>query len=35
MEADSGTFKWGVTTSQAYLPKDMTEEFSNPQFKHF
>ena len=31
MEADSGTFKWGVTTSQAYLPKDMTEEFSNPQ----
>ena len=29
MEADSGTFKWGVTTSQAYLPKDMTEEFSN------
>ena len=31
IEADSGTFKWGVTTSQAYLPKDMTEEFSNPQ----
>ena len=31
MEADSGTFKWGVTTSQAYLPKDMTEEFSNAQ----
>ena len=29
MEADSGTFKWGVTTSQAYLPKDMTDEFSN------
>ena len=29
MEPDSGTFKWGVTTSQAYLPKDMTEEFSN------
>ena len=22
MEADSGTFKWGVTTTQAYLPKD-------------
>lgn len=29
IEADSGTFKWGVTTSQAYLPKDMTDEFSN------
>ena len=29
MEADSGTFKWGVTTSQAYLPKDMTDEVSN------
>ncbi len=25
MEADSGTFKWGVTTSQTYLPKDMTD----------
>ncbi|WP_261134042.1 ABC-F family ATP-binding cassette domain-containing protein [Bacillus sp. Marseille-Q3570] len=22
MEPDSGTFKWGVTTSQAYFPKD-------------
>ena len=29
MEPDSGTFKWGVTTSQAYLPKDNSEEFSN------
>ncbi|NEW65862.1 ATP-binding cassette domain-containing protein [Carnobacteriaceae bacterium zg-84] len=29
MEADSGTFKWGVTTSRAYLPKDTTEEFSS------
>lgn len=27
MEADSGTFKWGVTTTQAYLPKDNTEYF--------
>lgn len=26
-EADSGTFKWGVTTSQAYLPKDNTNYF--------
>lgn len=25
--ADSGTFKWGVTTSQAYFPKDNTEYF--------
>ena len=24
MEPDSGEFKWGVTTSQAYLPKDNT-----------
>ena len=22
MEADSGTFKWGITTSQSYFPKD-------------
>lgn len=27
MEPDSGTFKWGVTTSQAYLPKDNSEYF--------
>lgn len=25
--ADSGTYKWGVTTSQSYLPKDNTEFF--------
>ena len=29
MEPDEGTFKWGVTTSQAYFPKDSTEEFDN------
>ncbi|WHZ32309.1 ATP-binding cassette domain-containing protein [Desemzia incerta] len=29
MEPDSGTIKWGVTTSQAYLPKDTTAEFSD------
>lgn len=29
MEPDSGTVRWGVTTSQAYLPKDTTEEFNN------
>lgn len=28
-EADSGTYKWGVTTSQAYFPKDNTAEFNN------
>ena len=28
-EPDSGSFKWGVTTSQAYFPKDNTAEFSN------
>lgn len=29
MEPDSGTFKWGVTTSQAYFPKDNTAEFKS------
>ena len=27
MEADEGTFKWGVTTTQAYLPKDNSKYF--------
>jgi ATPase subunit of ABC transporter with duplicated ATPase domains len=27
MEADSGSFKWGITTTQAYLPKDNSEYF--------
>ena len=29
LEPDEGTFKWGVTTSQAYFPKDTTKEFDN------
>ena len=29
MEPDEGTYKWGVTTSQAYFPKDNTTEFDN------
>ena len=29
MEPDSGTFKWGVTTSRAYFPKDNTAEFDS------
>ncbi len=29
MEPDNGSYKWGVTTSQAYFPKDNTEEFDN------
>ena len=29
MEPDSGSYKWGVTTSQAYFPKDNTQEFDN------
>ncbi|MCR5742943.1 MAG: ATP-binding cassette domain-containing protein [Lachnospiraceae bacterium] len=29
LEPDEGTFKWGVTTSQAYFPKDNTREFDN------
>ena len=27
MEPDEGSYKWGVTTSQAYFPKDSTGEF--------
>ena len=29
MEPDEGYYKWGVTTSQAYFPKDSNEEFDN------
>ncbi len=29
LEPDEGTLKWGVTTSQAYFPKDSTAEFDN------
>ena len=29
MEPDEGNYKWGVTTSQAYFPKDYTHEFDN------
>jgi len=29
MEPDSGSFKWGVTTSQAYFPKDNSVYFDN------
>lgn len=29
IEPDEGTYKWGVTTSQAYFPKDSTKEFDN------
>ncbi len=29
MEPDEGTYKWGVTTSLAYFPKDNTKEFDN------
>lgn len=28
LEADNGTFKWGVSTTQAYFPKDNTEYFN-------
>ncbi|MGA9225459.1 MAG: ATP-binding cassette domain-containing protein [Mesobacillus sp.] len=27
MEPDSGSYKWGITTSQAYFPKDNSEYF--------
>ncbi|MCY6370938.1 ABC-F family ATP-binding cassette domain-containing protein [Clostridium ganghwense] len=29
MESDSGEYKWGVTTSQSYFPKDNSEFFNN------
>ncbi|SKC70244.1 ABC-F family ATP-binding cassette domain-containing protein [Maledivibacter halophilus] len=29
MEPDEGTFKWGVTTTRAYLPKDNSEYFED------
>ena len=29
MKPDEGNYKWGVTTSQAYFPKDNTAEFDN------
>ena len=29
LEPDEGTYKWGVTTSQSYFPKDSTKEFDN------
>ena len=29
MEPDEGNYKWGVTTSQAYFPKDNTAEVDN------
>ncbi len=29
IEPDSGSYKWGITTSQAYFPKDSTKEFDN------
>ena len=29
MEPDSGSYKWGVTTTQSYFPKDYTKEFNN------
>ena len=29
LEPDEGSYKWGVTTSQAYFPKDSTKEFDS------
>ena len=29
LEPDEGNYKWGVTTSQAYFPKDNTQEFDS------
>jgi ATPase subunit of ABC transporter with duplicated ATPase domains len=32
VEPDSGSFKWGVTTSRAYLPKDNSEYFKDNEY---
>ena len=29
IEPDSGTYTWGVTTSQAYMPRDNSQYFNN------
>ena len=29
MEPDEGSYKWGITTSQSYLPKDNTKDFDS------
>ncbi len=31
MEPDSGSYKWGITTSQAYFPKDNSSEFASDE----
>ncbi|WP_108671519.1 ABC-F family ATP-binding cassette domain-containing protein [Peribacillus acanthi] len=31
LEPDSGSFKWGITTSQAYFPKDNSEYFEGSE----
>ncbi|MFA9464236.1 MAG: ABC-F family ATP-binding cassette domain-containing protein [Velocimicrobium sp.] len=31
MEPDEGSYQWGITTSQAYFPKDNTKEFSGSE----
>ncbi len=30
LKADTGTFDWGITTTQSYLPNDNSEFFTNP-----
>jgi ATPase subunit of ABC transporter with duplicated ATPase domains len=30
IKADAGTFDWGITTNQSYLPNDNSEFFTNP-----
>ena len=32
LEPDSGSYKWGITTSQAYFPKDNTEFFEGCEY---
>lgn len=31
MEPDEGEYKWGITTSQAYFPKDNTKDFAGEE----
>ena len=34
IKPDTGTVRWGVTTSHSYLAKDTTKEFNNDQNNH-
>lgn len=35
LEPDLGEYKWGITTSQSYLPSDNTKYFDDVNYAHF